>query len=247
MAWKTEAIILKERQWRSADRWYDILTPQEGRLRVLLKSAGRSRSKLAGQLMPLNRVRLMLGRGRQDHVAGADILDSQTGLRQDLKTLILAEAVAELVLKVNVAGQAAGQEFRLVQTALALLNDTHLTEADKVAVVRIFLWKMLAAAGWTAELEQCAICGRSLEQSAMGYLAGRGFVCLDHQPTVLALTPALASFIKFLLKTDDWRLILAARGGLAGQEVWGSLSQMYYQDIIEEPLHSLTVLKLINV
>mgnify|MGYP004006597975 CR=1 FL=1 len=56
MAFKTEAFVLRARPWRNADRVYDLLTPQEGVINAVLRSAAKSSSKLAGHLLPFSKV-----------------------------------------------------------------------------------------------------------------------------------------------------------------------------------------------
>ncbi len=245
MSLKTEAIVLQERPWREADRLYYILTPQEGKLKILLKSAGRSSSKMAGHMSPFSRIRLMIGRGRHDHLAGVDILDSNINIRQNLLSLSLASAVAELVLRINVAGQEARHEYQLVSEALELLADTKLSPADKVVATRIFLWKILACAGWQPDFYRCSICGTVEEGKQMFYRSQRGFVCALHCDSALSLDPRLLIFLQQVLDLNDWRDIIKQGKQYDFGNQWATLSQYYYQDILEQPLRSLELLRFI--
>src|SRR3989344_5049198 len=143
MAFKTDAVVLRQRTLKGADRIYDILTPQYGKLPVVARSAARSSSKMAGHLQQFSLVHLMIGRGTQDHLAGARTIQSYRKLRESWFDFILASSLVELVLAINVPGEVAHAEFSLLQKAFELLQH-QTTRRDKAAVGRIFLWKMMA-------------------------------------------------------------------------------------------------------
>lgn len=242
MSLKTEAIILQEKPLREADRLYYILTPGEGKLRVLAKSAGRTRSKLAGHLQPFSCVQLMIGRGKQDHVAGVSILESNASLREDLNKLTLASALVELVLRINVAGQESLEEYKLVKQALRLLNEPSLDNQERSLIVRLFLWKILAQAGWQPDFNRCSISGIINTTGEYHYLPTRGFVSKKHSSSYsLAIPKDLVSFLEKVIQTEDWPSLLTEAKQSDFQDTWTKLSQSYYQDILERPLNSLSL------
>ncbi len=71
MSFKTEAFVLKNIPFREADRLYTFFTSQEGIMQAVLKSAAKSSSKQAGHLPSFAKVKIMIGRGKMDHLAGA--------------------------------------------------------------------------------------------------------------------------------------------------------------------------------
>ena len=238
MAFKTEAIVLRERVLRGADRIYEILTPYEGKLSVVARSVGKSSSRMSGHLQPFAHVKLMIGRGISDHVAGVRTIESYRALRASWFDFILASSLVELILRFNVPGQAAGKEFELLKGTLYRVM---LAEAqrDKVLISRIFLWRLLALGGWEPNLDQCALCRASLAEVDFFYEPLRGFVCREHATEGMPVNRAMKVFLRNMLSNDDWYNIMQQASSDELLQSWYRLSQRYYQDVISTPLGSL--------
>ncbi|MFH0874205.1 MAG: DNA repair protein RecO [Candidatus Komeilibacteria bacterium] len=243
MAIKTEAIVLGSRPLKEADRWYYVLTPLDGKLRLILKSAGRSSSKLAGHLWPGNRVRLLIGRGRNDHLAGVTILNS-FGPSDSLPLSLLQSFVLELVTAINVSGQEAAREYQLLWSILTLIHDESLPLADRIAAVRGFAWSLLSVAGWQPSFRRCAVCATVIDNQAVYYSGGSGFVCSSHQDdSVLEVSPGLQQALKQLSLSDgsNWLTIVSDLRASDADESWWRLTQKYVRDIIDQPLRTLDI------
>jgi DNA repair protein RecO len=247
MAFKTEAIILREKTLKGADRVYDILTPNEGKLSVIARSASRSSSKMAGHLTSFSRVFLMIGRGGRDHLAGVRTINSYRRLKEDWFDFILTSSLVELILKVNVPGQVAQAEYQLLNSALDLLIQHNRSNTDKAAIGRIFLWKMLTLSGWQPNLEQCAFCQVGLSDSKIFYQPTKGFVCLRHNEVGIPVSKQMLELLAKAIFSNDWAdIILAGQNRKIGK-MWQRISRHYYQDIINNPLQSLNMFQYVQV
>lgn len=239
MAFKTEALVLHSRTLKGADRVYELLTPKEGRLSVIARGAGKSTSKMAGHLEPFSHVRVMIGRGRQDHLAGAVTVRSFRELRATWFDFILASSLVELLLRLNVPGVASHAEFDLVRSTLEKLSSSTREKRDKVLIARIFLWKMLALSGWRPNLNQCALCQHAFDRTNVYYLPVQGFVCNEHAVDSAVLEKGLVDFLEALFSDRDWDDLVEMAGANGLEKQWLQISQTYYQDIISYPLQSL--------
>ncbi len=148
MTFKSEAFVLKTKAFKDADRFYYLFTPHEGMVTAVLKSAAKSGSKLAGHLPVFAKVRVMIGRGKIDHLAGVELVEDFPNLRNDLKNLALASSIAEIFLNDFSFGQKQA-EFKLLNEVLFLLNSESLESSAKLLLVRAFLWKFLALSGFS--------------------------------------------------------------------------------------------------
>ena len=95
MSFKTEAFVLKNIPFREADRLYTLFTSQEGLLQAVLKSAAKSNSKQAGHLPTFAKVKIMIGRGKMDHLAGVHLIKDFSNLRSNIKLMSLASSLVE--------------------------------------------------------------------------------------------------------------------------------------------------------
>jgi len=217
---------LRSRPFIEADRIYDLFTPQEGVISVVLRSAARSRSKLAGHLMPFNKVKVMIGRGKMDHMASAVIVENYSNLRQDLKSISLASSVVELFLN----DQSMGQkfiEFSLMEHIFTILDHSDITMNQKMILVRAFLWKYLAVAGWQPHFQL----GKNSSNDGIMYMEH------DHSKSV-AISGELFDFLQFIIQSDWPQLINLSIDRRLNKE-WFKISKIYYQSIFEQPSKSL--------
>jgi DNA repair protein RecO (recombination protein O) len=236
MTFKTDAFVLRAIPWHEADKLYYLFTPHEGVITVLVRAAAKSSSKLAGHLLPFAKVRVMIGRGKMDHLAGVHLLKDYSNLRTDLKNLSLASSVVELFLG-ELSSGAKLAEFNLLEEMFLLLNDTQLTNENKMILVRVFLWKFLSLSGWQPQLDHCFICQQAIDNGA--YLPGRGLVCHKHDLSgTFLISPDLLQFLRGVLKLalkDSLDLNLNPE---LNRE-WLQASQAYYQEVYDRPSKAL--------
>ncbi|MDD5749852.1 MAG: DNA repair protein RecO, partial [Patescibacteria group bacterium] len=199
MAFKTEAFVLRSRPWRRADRLYELFTPEEGLLSVICRSAAKSESKLAGHLLPFSKVKVMIGRGRFDHLAGVKTIYDFKNIRSDLRSLSLAGAIAELFLYDHSRGSKI-KEFSLLGSVFSFLDDAVVDSEKKSLLVRSFLWKYLSLLGWQPQLNHCLICQKNI--SSGQYMSGRGIIGNEHQVGALEVSDDLLDFLRFILEAD---------------------------------------------
>jgi len=226
MAFKTEAFVLRSRPFVEADRIYDLFTPQEGVISVVLRSAARSRSKLAGHLMPFNKVKVMIGRGKMDHMASAVILENHANLRADLKSMSLASSVVELFLSDRSMGQKF-VEFSLLEHIFIILNHQGISMNKKMILVRAFLWKYLSISGWQPHFQL----GKNSSNDGIMYMEH------DHSKAI-PISGELFDFLQFIIKADWPQLINLSIDSNLNRE-WLKISKIYYQSIFEQPSKSL--------
>lgn len=230
---------MHSRVLKGADRVYEVLTPREGKLSVIARGVAKPISKMAGHLQPFSHVRLMIGRGKQDHLAGVATIRSFRELASNWSDFILASSLVELVLRLNVPGVAAHEEFDLMSSTLEYLSDSSRSNRDKVLMARIFLWKMLALSGWRPNLTQCALCRETFDGMQVYYHATKGFTCSRHAAEGMLLEEGLIDFLGAILSDRNGDELIALAGSNGLEKQWFSISQQYYQDIISYPLQSL--------
>lgn len=235
MAFKTDAIVLKSKPWRAADRLYYLFTPHEGIIHGILKSAAKPGNKLAGHLIPFTKVRVMIGRGKMDHVAGVDIIRNFNNIKSNLKDLSLASSIAELFLNAAIGGSTA-LEYSLLEDILNIL-DTEKDLEKKLLLVRVFLWKFLSVSGWQPQLDICQLCGKNITTGQ--YLPGRGIICSDHSHSqAINISPQLIDLLRKVIKAN-WTELYDLEINKNLNREWLKISQLFYQTVYERPSQAL--------
>lgn len=236
MNFKTNAFVLKVKPAKEADRRYYLFTPQEGMIQVLAKSAAKSSSKMSGHLPQFGKVRVMIGRGQSDHLAGVHLIKDYQNLRNNLVNLALASSVAEIFLSELSTG-IKWQEYELLEEILVLLNSQNISQDKKLLLVRAFLWKFLSISGWQPQLDYCVICNQEITEGR--YLPGRGIICSKHPATLaLSMSKNLLQFLREILVrplSDVLKLSLEKKLN----KEWLQASQAYYQEVYDRPSQAL--------
>ena len=238
MSFKTEAFVLRARPWQKADRLYDLFTVHEGVISAVLRSAAKPGNKLAGHLLPFSKVRVMIGRGRQDHLAGVATINDFSNLRSSLHNLSLASAIAELLLKDQSRGYKV-KEFMLLEEVLTLLDNLDISTAKKLLLVRTWLWKYLSLAGWQPQLDTCLICSQSI--GAGKYVSGRGIICKGHDNSGTEVSAELITWLKFIGQADWHELVNQDINKNLNKE-WLKISSLFYQSVYDRPSQALKLL-----
>lgn len=226
MSFKTDAFVLRVRPWREADRLYDLFIAQEGIISAVLKSAAKPKNKLAGHLLPFSKVRVMIGRGKLDHMAGVSIITDYSNLRGDLRSMSLASSVAELFLHDRSNGQKF-REFSLLEHIFTILDHQDIPIGKKLTLVRAFLWKYLSIAGWQPNFQA----GQTADS--------QGIMYMEHDNSkAIRISSELFDFLKFIINADWPQLINLSVDNKLNKE-WQRVSKIYYQAIYERPSQSL--------
>jgi len=235
MSFKTKAFVLRSRVWREADRLYDLFTPEEGTLNVILKSAAKPGNKLAGHVLPYSKISVMIGRGRFDHLAGVETIKDFKNIRTNLKLLSLAGSVVELFIYDQERGNKY-REFNLLESIFSLLDNLDIELDKKSILVRVFLWKYLSLSGWQPQLNRCLICNKDI--SSGKYVSGRGIICSEHQESGFVISDNLIDFLRFVLEAD-WLDFINLKIDKNLNKEWRRASSMFYQSVFERPSQSL--------
>ncbi len=191
---KAEAVVLRSLRYGEADRILHLYTPHHGRLGAIAKGVRRARSRFGGRLEPLNRVALVLHRGRGEllTVTAAETIAAHPRLREDGRALDAAWRACDAVARLFADGEPHPPVFHLLCNELALLDaePARATRANQLA----FRLKLLVAAGLAPQLSSCATCGAPDELVGFSGPAG-GVVCAACQGGSLPLGEAAHAFM----------------------------------------------------
>ncbi len=120
----TTGIVLARTDFREADRILTLLTPDQGKLKVIAKGVRRPRSKLAGgiELLSVSSLTVLPGRGDMGTLVSSRLIRHFGNIVQDINRTMLSY---EFMKRMNhVTEDAAGEEYFLIlQRTLEALDD----------------------------------------------------------------------------------------------------------------------------
>ena len=159
---KTQGLVLRETNYKEADKILTVLTREGGKRTVKARGCRRKNSPLAAsaQLLAWSDMTLFAYRDRLT-LNEAEALELFWGVRADVEKLALASYFAEVT-------EAVAEEGR-PDPALLSLTLNSLYALDKLQrplplVKAAFELKLLCVAGYEPLLDACAVCGRAEPQ-----------------------------------------------------------------------------------
>ncbi|NLC06742.1 MAG: DNA repair protein RecO [Syntrophomonadaceae bacterium] len=163
--YKTEAIVLRTREWREADQLVTLLSPDLGRFKVVARGARKPRSRLRGGIQPFTQARLMLHTGRSiDILTGSDTCKCFY-FREDLEKLTWAVYWADLLNRLLPEREPNPAVYFLFLQFLYLLESIESINQERVEsriLNHLFELKLISLVGYRPELTHCVNCQKAL-------------------------------------------------------------------------------------
>lgn len=123
-SFKTEAIIIKRRNFGEADRILTVITRNHGKIKVIAKGVRKISSKRSAHIEPLNLSILNLHQGKMMILTEAETLYHHENLKNDLQKAGFAFYICELVDGLLPENQENPQVFNLLKDTLIKLEVT---------------------------------------------------------------------------------------------------------------------------
>ncbi len=174
----TRAITLGRRTLSGADRLLTVLTPEHGRLMVVVPGLARARAPLYGALAPFTVWRIILGGGRGGlmRVESAEAVARLPRLNDSLGPMRAAGMVCAWVRATSreAPGDPQGRDrFALLTTTLRAMTQ----QPDPAPAAARFLWRWTHLAGIGPQVNGCIDCGRPPGQGGFLRLNPGGRIC----------------------------------------------------------------------
>ena len=196
-AFRTQAIILKRRDFGEADRILTIFTPDRGKLDVIAKGARKPTSTKTGHVELFTRTDMLIHKGRDlDIVAQAEMNRPYMGVREDLVRGAYASYAAELLDRFT------GEADEGYEELFALLDETIerlCVDNDPRLAVRYCEMQLLDLVGFRPELTECVVSREDIqaEDQFFSYPMG-GVVKPDYAHDGMGVIPVTMLTLKLL-------------------------------------------------
>ena len=238
-SYKAEGIVLRQTPLAEADRILTIYTRELGKVRAVARGVRRPKSKLGGHLEPLCHVAVSLAEGRNlDTVSEAEVIQSFSGLEDDLERLSKGIYLSELVDAFSPDRLANRQVFDLLLDALDRLQCSE----RPVNLLLSFETKLLGLSGYGPELRQCVECGLDLEAADHLFSSAAGGASTSGAMTLVPLDAM--KVLRFLQREDLAGAEALSIGSVALGQVERTL-RAYLRYVLERELKSAHFMDLV--
>ena len=207
--YRTEAIVLKRRDYGEADRILTVFTPDFGKLTLLAKGVRKTRSRKAGHVELFTDSTMLVAKGRTwDLVSQAEMIEPFRALHEDLQRTSYAFYIAELLDGFTQERDSHPQMFALLKETLGRLA----ASKDEILslVARFFDLRLLSLTGYQPQMFQCIECHEPLEPVTNYYsLVDGGVLCPSHGEGRVGAEPLPLPLFKALrfLQTREWDVV----------------------------------------
>jgi len=157
MGQRFEGVILDLDDFREDDRFMTIYTKERGKIRVLIKSAKKITSKLAGFCQPFALLKITIAPGQNFyHLVGAIIQKNWPTLKNDYEKIIIADKVLNIVDQAVEAEKGDKKIFQLIVKFLEALSQ--IDNSKNLFLKNAFLLKLASFLGYQPQLKYCLKC-----------------------------------------------------------------------------------------
>ncbi len=147
----TTAIVLTRINYGEADRILTVITPDQGKVRLLARGVRKPTSKIAGgiELFSISNITYILGSGELSKLISSRLIEHYGDIVKDIDRTMLGYALLKMLNRAT--EEATGEEyFELLKRTLHGLNDKNL---DPRLVELWFYMQLLKLAGHTPNLQ----------------------------------------------------------------------------------------------
>ncbi|MFH1214785.1 MAG: DNA repair protein RecO [Candidatus Neomarinimicrobiota bacterium] len=170
---QTRAFAIKTIPFQDTSLIVRLFTESHGKVAVIAKGARNLKSPFRGYLEPLSLLEVQFYfKPTRDIQTLAKIETVQTYLYgcNDIQTTVMATAVLECLDKFIHEHHQDEPVFELV---VQTLNYMDANRSDSAAALLYFLLKLTALMGYQINLDNCAVCGRSLQAACFNLAIGQ--------------------------------------------------------------------------
>ncbi len=221
--YKVEAIVLRSRIMREADKIITVFSRERGKQQLAAHGAAKAKSRKRGAVQPLCHSQLLVHQGKDlDTVSQAESITYFENLRTDLEKLTLAGYLCELVDGLNEDEQPNEPLFILLLTTLKWLNQPKINFAAAEKLISGFEIKLLGLLGYLPQLNCCANCGSEISGRINFSIEQGGLLCRQcaaDERRLFSLTPLSLAFLKQLIVTKPGELAQLNPSAASANEV----------------------------
>lgn len=244
----TNALVLREVNYKESDKILTLFTEKEGKLTVSARGCRKKDSPIASacQLLAWGEFTLYEFRGMWSvkETASERLFD---GVRGDLEKIALASYFVEITEALAEEGQ---PDPGLLAVTLNCLHALDKLPVPLTQVKAAFEWRSMALAGYEPQIERCGVCGREQPNEPCVHL-GEGTVhcapCRDKlgEGVSMPLTTAALAALRHIVWGPRKRL-LSFRLDEEGLQKLSNASEAYLMTRLERGFRTLDFYKKIT-
>lgn len=177
---KTQALVLRKIDFGDSSKIATLLSPDQGKLSVIIKGGRSGKSKIGAVVDTLNHVEVIYYSKKSREiqlVSQADLISNFTGIKENLDSLKYSSALLELLYILTVTEN---DYDRLFRGAVRILNFINNDQASANLYFLKFFIFLLEEIGYEFQFDNCTFCGIALNEKKIAkFNFELGMMCDD--------------------------------------------------------------------
>jgi len=249
---KTEAIVLKERELAEKDKLFTVFSRRYGKIEILARSIRKTKAKLKGGFQVLNYLSLEFIKGKTFSIATDTIIKNEFPLlRSSVQKFRTSLYICDLMDKL-IKGEE--KDKRIWNLLLETLTNLQFTSCKLGICIRYFEWNLLSSLGFKPELYACVNCQEKVKTGKFFFsVKDGGILCQECEkkygrqrnklssrrkfsPKIKELSKETIKILRLIINQDQKILNRLKVPSYLNQEL-KELSKFFLQYIAEEKLY----------
>ena len=199
---KTKGIVINQANSKETDKILTILTPDLGKISVIVKGAKKSSSKVAlSELFVFLDLVLYKNTGDIYVLNSAEIIEMFYSLRIDIEKIYYLTYICRLVSDVATENENSFELMQLLLNTIYLFSES---KKDNMFIATVFQIRLLRVLGFNPIIKDCAMCNG--EDVSSFSIRDNGLICLacSKQDTgSISLSQSTINALKYILVADS--------------------------------------------
>lgn len=207
MLYRVEGIVIRSMDYGEGNKIITLCTESGGKVGVLVRGAKKPKSRHAALVQPFTYGQYVYFRNTGLGTLNAgEIIESYHELREDLIKASYASYACELLDRVLQDEETGTFWFKQLKACLQALKE----EKDPVVITSLYEMKILQAAGYGPQLDDCISCGHERPHEQLFVSPRLGGVlcraCKHFDPPAMSVSPKALKLLRLFAQLDLQRL-----------------------------------------
>lgn len=169
---KTEAIVLRGRNYEDNHRILVALTKEFGKLPLMARNAKKPTGSLraVSQTFTQSNIVFSKGKGGMGILSQGEVVNAFGGIKESLEKIAYASYIAEMIDYAIPDGRRYDSVYQLVISCFLLMEALD----DCEIIARYFEMQLMNILGYRPYLQDCPVCGRTLQGGQFVWVPSRG-------------------------------------------------------------------------
>ncbi|WFR65242.1 DNA repair protein RecO [Paenibacillus amylolyticus] len=207
MLYRVEGIVIRSMDYGEGNKIITLCTESGGKVGVLVRGAKKPKSRHAALVQPFTYGQYVYFRNTGLGTLNAgEIVESYHELREDLFKASYASYACELLDRVLQDEETGTFWFKQLKACLQALKE----EKDPVVITSLYEMKILQAAGYGPQLDECISCNQERPDEQLFISPRLGGVlcraCKHFDPPAMSVSPKALKLLRVFAQLDLQRL-----------------------------------------